>query len=266
MRPVIYGLEIHEALANFDEARRETNRLRIVAAEFKCESEERAEPEVGYAGVATCWRTMRDAAAGVIKFEDFCEACKKRQPHAEAHEKARKLEQKMYRRLCRWLDASERTPKRSKPALAQKALAKAAELYPRIALVAREHGYAAALHGTCARDVDIIFVPWKKGAARVSVFVPALAEAIGGFIEVEGEPKEPFINKPIQGGYSCVIHLGGGPYLDCLIIARNQDREDLVGMLLKKDPHDSTTQATDHGARRQHEASNSGVGISEDNV
>lgn len=33
-------------------------------------------------------------------------------------------------------------------------------LYPKLATIARSHGYALAVHGTLARDMDLICIPW----------------------------------------------------------------------------------------------------------
>ncbi|MES4783616.1 hypothetical protein L0B07_23390 [Raoultella ornithinolytica] len=33
-------------------------------------------------------------------------------------------------------------------------------LYPALAEIARKHGYAMAIHGTMARDFDLICIPW----------------------------------------------------------------------------------------------------------
>lgn len=33
-------------------------------------------------------------------------------------------------------------------------------LYPELAEIARKHGYAMAIHGTMARDFDLIYIPW----------------------------------------------------------------------------------------------------------
>jgi hypothetical protein len=33
-------------------------------------------------------------------------------------------------------------------------------LYPELAAIARKHGYALAIHGTLARDMDLVCIPW----------------------------------------------------------------------------------------------------------
>lgn len=35
-------------------------------------------------------------------------------------------------------------------------------LYPQIAEIARKHGYAACVHGSLARDMDVVCVPWVE--------------------------------------------------------------------------------------------------------
>jgi len=44
---------------------------------------------------------------------------------------------------------------------------------------AREMGYAVAVHGSLARDVDLIAVPWVEDAAPADRLVDALMETIG---------------------------------------------------------------------------------------
>lgn len=36
----------------------------------------------------------------------------------------------------------------------------AAAMYPELAEIARKHGYALAVHGSLARDFDLIAIPW----------------------------------------------------------------------------------------------------------
>ncbi len=39
-------------------------------------------------------------------------------------------------------------------------------LYPKLAKIARSHGYALAIHGTLGRDMDLICVPWADKISR----------------------------------------------------------------------------------------------------
>lgn len=44
---------------------------------------------------------------------------------------------------------------------------------------AREFGYALAVHGSLARDIDIVAVPWSEGAASAEELVRALHDLTG---------------------------------------------------------------------------------------
>lgn len=50
----------------------------------------------------------------------------------------------------------------------------AAALYPQLAEIAREHGYALAVHGSLARDMDLIAVPWVDQPSEPQVVVDAI--------------------------------------------------------------------------------------------
>ncbi|PPU15805.1 hypothetical protein XacyCFBP2565_08400 [Xanthomonas arboricola pv. corylina] len=50
-------------------------------------------------------------------------------------------------------------------------------LYPGLAQVARSHGYALAVHGSLARDMDLIAVPWIEAAADPADVVAAIEQA-----------------------------------------------------------------------------------------
>lgn len=45
---------------------------------------------------------------------------------------------------------------------ANRAAVYAAALYPDLAEIARAHGYALAVHGSLARDFDLIAIPWRE--------------------------------------------------------------------------------------------------------
>lgn len=45
---------------------------------------------------------------------------------------------------------------------ANRAAVYAAALYPDLAEIARSHGYALAVHGSLARDFDLITIPWRE--------------------------------------------------------------------------------------------------------
>lgn len=47
-------------------------------------------------------------------------------------------------------------------------------MYPSLAEICRSHGYALAVHGTLARDFDMIAVPWVDNPAEPQVVVDAI--------------------------------------------------------------------------------------------
>jgi hypothetical protein len=60
----------------------------------------------------------------------------------------------------------------------------AAALYPQWAEIAREHGYALAVHGSLARDFDLIAIPWadepKEPEAVIEVITSQFAAKLVG--------------------------------------------------------------------------------------
>ncbi len=55
-------------------------------------------------------------------------------------------------------------------------------MVPHLTGIAREYGYAIGLHGSMARDLDLIAVPWTREAAPAEALVEALRDAVGGSI------------------------------------------------------------------------------------
>lgn len=94
-------------------------------------------------------------------------------------------------------------------------------LLPEIRRVAWDFGYAAGVHGTMRRDLDLIACPWIATAAAPRVFVEALAR------DLRVPAERPWIiygdihEARAHGRQQWVIHLtdefGGGPYLDISI-------------------------------------------------
>lgn len=63
-----------------------------------------------------------------------------------------------------------------------------AALYPDLCKIFQKHGYALAIHGSLARDFDLIAIPWGK---NISDIENVLKEVTGSFaIQQIGEPEE----------------------------------------------------------------------------
>lgn len=54
-----------------------------------------------------------------------------------------------------------------------------AVLYPSFRKAAMDCGYALALHGSMANDMDILAVPWVQNASSVETLVKAISNCIG---------------------------------------------------------------------------------------
>lgn len=49
-----------------------------------------------------------------------------------------------------------------------------AGMYPELARVFQQHGYALAVHGSVAHDFDLIAVPWAKRPHKPSTIIKAI--------------------------------------------------------------------------------------------
>jgi hypothetical protein len=51
---------------------------------------------------------------------------------------------------------------------------------PSLCDVARSHGYALAVHGSMATDLDLVAIPWVEGACQADDLAEALRVSVGG--------------------------------------------------------------------------------------
>lgn len=116
---------------------------------------------------------------------------------------------------------SDEKPSRPRPAAY-------AALYQLMVPIARRLGYALALHGTMARDLDVIAVPWQCEAVSDAVLVAALAEACGA-VGHDASPTEKE-----HGRHAWKLWLGSGLYVDLSVMPRTymveHDAEALAGL------------------------------------
>lgn len=47
-------------------------------------------------------------------------------------------------------------------------------MYPELAAIARQHGYALAIHGSTARDFDLVCIPWVESPSEPRAVVDAM--------------------------------------------------------------------------------------------
>lgn len=79
--------------------------------------------------------------------------------------------------------------------------------------VARECGYALAVHGSETYDFDVIAVPWIENAKSPDELAEAIRVAVDGFMEPTTNPQQ----KP-HGRLSYAIVIGGGAYIDLAVM------------------------------------------------
>lgn len=90
-------------------------------------------------------------------------------------------------------------------------------LYPDVARACRKCGYAAALHGTMAHDLDIMAVPWTDEATDIDTLIVAVHSAIYG--KTDAYKFEPPSDKP-HGRKSWTFALHNGAWIDFSVMPR----------------------------------------------
>lgn len=101
-----------------------------------------------------------------------------------------------------------------------------AKLMPLLVKRAREHGYALAVHGSMATDLDLVAAPWTEDAVDAETLVESICELVGGKINRWGS--EDFCweacvspaEKP-HGRRAWSIYLSdsfSGPYIDLSVM------------------------------------------------
>lgn len=68
-------------------------------------------------------------------------------------------------------------------------------LYPGLAVIARKHGYALAVHGSLARDMDLVCVPWIESPSEPKAVVDEIIETYD--IKLIGTPVTVFHGRQI---------------------------------------------------------------------
>ncbi|MBS1722848.1 MAG: hypothetical protein JSS66_07705 [Armatimonadetes bacterium] len=101
-----------------------------------------------------------------------------------------------------------------------------AGLLPKLQDVAKQYGYALAVHGSMATDLDLVAAPWTEDACDAETLVNALAEIVGA------EPNYAGLKNPGAKPHGRlvwtllfnVLEYGGwgvtGPYIDLSVMPR----------------------------------------------
>lgn len=82
-----------------------------------------------------------------------------------------------------------------------------ASLYPDLARIARRHGYALAIHGTLARDFDVIAIPWAAEVDHPESVVEEITRTYDIRVIGDATIRE-------HGRIVYTISISGGAFLD----------------------------------------------------
>ena len=92
------------------------------------------------------------------------------------------------------------------------------EMLPHLRLVARGCGYSLAVHGSLARDIDLIAIPWTKTADAAELLVQRLCGCIAGFTGRALSSRD-WTDKP-HGRRALTIITAGDAEIDLSIMPR----------------------------------------------
>lgn len=101
-----------------------------------------------------------------------------------------------------------------------------ASALPNLQKIAREHGYALAVHGSMSRDFDLIAAPWIEDASDAFTLIEALREAVDGVIGVPSNAEHNPAWKP-HGRLAWTIYPAGEArvYMDISVMPRRREGE-----------------------------------------
>ena len=104
-------------------------------------------------------------------------------------------------------------------------------ILPRLREIAREKGYALAVHGSMERDFDLLACPWTEEASSADELAEALRDEYHGHYGVtHGKPRDenpeskPHGRKAYSWYYYTFDETSLGPYVDLSVMPREQDR------------------------------------------
>ncbi|HEY1956672.1 MAG TPA: hypothetical protein VGH28_13725 [Polyangiaceae bacterium] len=96
-------------------------------------------------------------------------------------------------------------------------------LTPALREVARQHGYALAVHGSLERDIDLIAVPWRDHPTSAEALIDGLFAVIKAVVHATwsgGRDEKPPAEQKPHGRLAWSIVCGGGPYFDISVMPR----------------------------------------------
>lgn len=101
------------------------------------------------------------------------------------------------------------------------------DVLPDLRLAARGCGYALTVHGSLARDIDLVAIPWEPGADEPELLVNRLCGVLAGKIGRATHSSADWGEKP-HGRRAVSIFTAGGmvPEIDLSIMPRVESEGD----------------------------------------
>jgi len=99
------------------------------------------------------------------------------------------------------------------------------DLLPPMRLAARGCGYALTIHGSQARDIDLVAIPWIERADDPELLVARLCGVIAG-VTGRALPMKEWADKPHGRRAVTIIHGAHDAEIDLSIIPRSPTRGD----------------------------------------
>lgn len=97
-------------------------------------------------------------------------------------------------------------------------------LYPGLAEIARNYGYALAIHGSVQRDLDLIAVPWVDDCADADTLVAALREhcylCIGDPKKID--PRHGLATVKPHGRRAWMLYMDFGAQVDISVMPKGE--------------------------------------------
>lgn len=98
--------------------------------------------------------------------------------------------------------------------------------YTKLDRIAWRHGYALALHGSMARDLDLIAVPWTEDAAPPEKLLKAFINFVKGQSKIKIKYYVSQVTQKPHGRIAYSIPIGHeGHYLDVSIMPRIKKKQ-----------------------------------------
>jgi hypothetical protein len=93
-------------------------------------------------------------------------------------------------------------------------------VYPMLCEIARENGYALAIHGTVTRDFDLVACPWTNEAVDPHVLYDALTKWLDSRQYIPGGSKLEEPEQKPHGRLAWSIPTGNGSVIDLNIMPK----------------------------------------------